>query len=100
MINLNAVLFALAKNHDGFYRSERQRKYLLDLTKGCHKSASRASYGEFNGRERRSVREVFWTFYLDDQGVSQIIKEAKDGKQSIYFERTREFLDARKALRG
>lgn len=96
MININAVLFSLAKNHDGFYRSEKQRKYLLDLTKGCHKSASRLSYGEFNGRTRPTTREVFWSFYLDDQGVAQIIKETKDGKQSIYFERTREFLDARK----
>ena len=93
MSNILSSFLGLAKNNDGFFKSEKQAKFLLARTDGGVYAINQVlTFGEYDGRTKRNTAEISWTVYCDAQGVTKIEKYTAKQGLSVYWERTPEFI--------
>ena len=81
-------LFSLIKTNGGRYKTEKQAKFLLKITKGFHSYSSFMSFGS----SRKANPSTTFDFELDDQGVYKVFKETPAAGRNLWWERTPEYI--------
>lgn len=79
-----ASVYSLAKNNNGFFKSEKQAKFLISQLEVCSMFVESFSFGEFNGA--KALRTVFVSW--DSKGITEIKTVADvSRKESVKFTR-------------
>lgn len=89
-------LFSLIKSNDGNFKSEKQAKFLLSqMDNGYMEYQSTMSFGT----SRAANPTTTWEFTCDNQGVVKVVKDLPAKGRQLYWERTKEHIDAKRSDR-
>lgn len=95
MSTLLASFLGLVKNNDGFFKSCKQRDFLLSKTEdGIYVVRQTLHFGEWDGRTRRNTTTVEWTIYCDNEGVTLVEKYTPKQGITTYWQRTEAYIRA------
>jgi len=83
--NITKTLFNLVNSNSGLFKSTKQADFILsNVLDNIHVAQQRHVFGDHQG----CVRITEYTFFMDQSGVSKVVKTSKtQGKQSVYFDR-------------
>ena len=87
--------FSLTKS-GGKFKSDKQRNFLLSKCNDGHgvfRLVQNLRFGEHGGASAK----VDWAVYCDNEGVTKITKSTPARGESVYWERTQEYLDKAEA---
>ena len=90
-------LFGLAKSSDGKFKSEKQASFLLSKMESSGDGKWHLFYKHIPisyGKSDRANPSVSWHFILDKEGVLKIIKGTLAKGESVYWERTEQYMAA------
>ena len=92
-------LLGLCSTNGGYFKSEKQAKFLLSRFEGntfiCNASFT---FGEYEGRTSRNTRNVSYVVVADNEGIVSVTKGDKVSFQRSISKESAELIAARKTI--